>query len=148
MSYQTGVTFIEDLPELEDLEGPRHHQSAIRGNYHQSSYPGADMLPPGEANRYQKFIRKDNEAPHADSGMRTRELQSPQIAAPMEHSERNTMGPNITSRDSPSCLDVADHVENCPICSKIYKSDQTIYLIAIVVLAVISIILLKKVLDV
>jgi hypothetical protein len=146
MSYQTGVTFIEDLPELEDLEGSRHHQSAVRGNHHHSSYPGADMLPPGEANRFQKFIRKDNEPPHSESGMSARDLQAPQIVSPMEHFEKhNTMAP---TRDSPSCLDVADHVENCPICSKIYKSDQTIYLIAIVVLAVIAIILLKKVLDV
>jgi hypothetical protein len=148
MSYQTGVTFIEDLPELEDLEGPRPHQRAVRGNSHQSNYPGADMLPPGESNRYEKFIRKDTGSPPSESGMSARELQSPQISAPIENFEKNTMAPTITSRDSPSCLDVADHVENCPICSKIYKTDTTIYLIAIVVLAIISIILLKKVLDV
>ncbi len=54
----------------------------------------------------------------------------------------------VPMNNSPSCLEIADHIPNCPICSKLYESDKTIYLIAIVVLAMICIILLKKVLDV
>ena len=49
---------------------------------------------------------------------------------------------------TPSCLDVAEHIANCPICSKFYSTDKTIYIIAIVILSIICILLLKKVLDI
>ena len=52
------------------------------------------------------------------------------------------------SANSPSCLEIADHVSNCPICSRFYKNDNTIYIIAIVVLLIICILLLKKCLDI
>jgi len=47
----------------------------------------------------------------------------------------------------PTCLDIAEHISNCPICSKFYNNDKTIYIIAIVVLFIIVLILLKKILD-
>jgi hypothetical protein len=50
--------------------------------------------------------------------------------------------------DTPSCLSVAEHIASCPICSKFYNNDKTIYIIAIVVLALVCILLLKRVLDV
>jgi len=46
-----------------------------------------------------------------------------------------------------SCLDVHNHLENCPICRKIYKNDKTVLIIAIVILAILCILLLKKVLN-
>jgi hypothetical protein len=54
---------------------------------------------------------------------------------------------NIPSNSPYSCLDVAGHIENCPICSKFYNNDKSVYIIAIVILLIMSIILLKKVLD-
>ena len=47
-----------------------------------------------------------------------------------------------------NCIDVAGHIKDCPICSKFYKSDSTVYVIAIVLLAIVCLLLLKKVLDV
>ena len=44
-----------------------------------------------------------------------------------------------------SCRDVADHITNCPICSKLYKQKRTGYIIAIIVLVIINLILLNKV---
>ena len=49
--------------------------------------------------------------------------------------------------NSPSCLEVAEHIANCPICSKFYNSDKTPYIIAIVILLIVCILLIKKVLD-
>ena len=46
-----------------------------------------------------------------------------------------------------SCLDIANHVEGCPICSKFYKNSNTLFLIIIFILSVFCLILLKKVLD-
>jgi len=49
--------------------------------------------------------------------------------------------------NSPSCLEVAEHVANCPICSKFYNNDKTIYIVAIIVLSIVCLILLKRVLN-
>lgn len=46
------------------------------------------------------------------------------------------------------CIDICDHIKGCPICSKFYKTDKTIYVIVIVLLCLINLILLKKVLKV
>jgi len=60
----------------------------------------------------------------------------------------NSQNPySIPSHSPYSCLDIAGHIENCPICSKFYNNDKSVYIIAIVILVIICIILLKKVLD-
>jgi hypothetical protein len=58
-----------------------------------------------------------------------------------------TKMPRIIENYKPelSCRDVADHITNCPICSKLYKQKRTGYIIAIIVLVIINLILLNKV---
>ena len=46
-----------------------------------------------------------------------------------------------------SCMEIAQHVKNCPICSKFYDNDKSIYIVAIIILSIFCIILLKKILD-
>ena len=48
------------------------------------------------------------------------------------------------------CVAVANHIQNCPVCSKMYKNNnnQVIYIIIIVVLLIVCLILLQKVLIV
>ena len=161
MSYSTAnvqkFTMIDDLPDLDDLEGPPPYQSAVnQGQIRRSRYPGASMLPNGQEDKFAKFIRNGHQVPDA-AGMSSNIYQSP-----VENSLHSRSAPIIeelyekppadTKRyslpeNTPSCLDVAEHVANCPICSKFYNDDKSIYIIAIVVLAVICILLLKKVLD-
>ena len=46
-----------------------------------------------------------------------------------------------------NCLDICNHVNSCPLCSKIYNNnDRTIYIIIILILFAICIILMKKLL--
>jgi len=47
----------------------------------------------------------------------------------------------------PSCQDVGLHIASCPFCAPYYKCDKNPYMIAIILLSVLSIILLKMVLD-
>ena len=54
---------------------------------------------------------------------------------------------NIPSNSPYSCLDISSHIENCPICSKFYNTDKTIYVITILILIIFCIILLKKIID-
>ena len=127
------VTMIDDLPDLSDVE---------RSN---------QLLPPGQESKYRQFIRGSHQSP-VESGM-----------APYgggggggEYGNQGNPGnqeyhpPAVINmpRNTPTCLEIAEHVMNCPICSKFYNNDKTAYIIAIVMLAAVCIILLKRVLDV
>jgi hypothetical protein len=46
-----------------------------------------------------------------------------------------------------SCIEIANHVRSCPICSKFYDNDKSVYVIIIVILAIVCAILFKKVLE-
>jgi hypothetical protein len=46
-----------------------------------------------------------------------------------------------------NCIDVANHIKSCPICSKFYDNDKTMYVVVIIILVIICIILMKKVLE-
>ena len=165
MSYRTSATqnytMIDDLPDLDDLEGPPPHQRAVRTKQiRRSQYPGAEMLPNGQANKFGKFIRHPHPMPR-EAGMSVRDHYTganteadpsfrqhvPMVEESYQKSEENDLTTYAMPSGSPSCLNVAEHVANCPICSKFYNDDRTIYIIAIIVLAVMCALLLKKVLD-
>ena len=58
---------------------------------------------------------------------------------------------SIMRADNPApsinCQDFYNHVKSCPICSKFYNTDRTVYVIIIVLLSLVSLILLKRVLE-
>ena len=66
---------------------------------------------------------------------------------PIQESYNNNYSYSMPINSPYSCLDIAGHIENCPICSKFYNNDKSVYIIAIIILVIICIILLKKVLD-
>ena len=138
------VTPIEMLPELEDLE---------KGSDDRVFSHGSSILPPEQSDKFRKYIRQTHPI-SSHSGMiqnnKFRSNQSPgqerygmQIGEEQQPLKTFNMPPN-----TPSCLDVAEHIANCPICSKFYNTNNTIYIIAIIVLSIICILLLKKVLDI
>lgn len=55
---------------------------------------------------------------------------------------------NKSNNSDITCQKVLKHISNCPICSKFYNNDRTVYIIIIVILIIISLLLFKKVLDV
>ena len=147
------VTSLDMLPELEDLE-----TSGFANNQQKSTYPGAAMLPPKESDRFAKYIR-GNHTISQQAGMTPHiqehqyQHQQPEYKSIQEETykapNRKEEGLKTFNMPSgtPSCLDVAEHIANCPICSKFYNTDKTIYIIAIISLSIICILLLKKVLD-
>lgn len=46
-----------------------------------------------------------------------------------------------------SCLDIANHTTSCPICSKLYNTDKSIFVAVIVVLIIICLLLVKKLME-
>ena len=151
------VTPLEALPDLEDLD--IHGQGQGQGRrYVQSDRPIDD-------NKYDKYLR----APHRVdplSGMASYGGGPPQ-GMPMGMPYGAPQGPQGQGQEMmmnpPSggqayiekfasqqfnCIDIARHIQDCPICSKFYSSDKTIYIIVIVILAIVCLLLLKKVLNV
>lgn len=135
------VTYIDDLPDLDDIEG---------------GMPGNGGIPHNIPEKYRKFIRPSH-APPNEAGMQS--YGGPQVEH-MGHMEHMGPGGQVESysqltnqyskllHGSPTCIEVADHIASCPICSRFYTNDKSACIIAIVVLAIICIILLKKVLDI
>ena len=151
MSYSTAntqkFTLIDDLPDLDDLEGNKVDD------------------------KYNKFLRNNHITP-MQAGMSSPQITEQAMMGPpgmgppgmghpgMGHPGMGYPGmdPTITPvfepykntnlTNGPSCIDVAKHIATCPLCSKFYKCDNTIYIVTIVILVIICLILLKKVLDV
>jgi hypothetical protein len=117
-----GYTKIEDLPELGDVEGqlPRHDGSM------------------------NKFIRGGHQMMQ-QAGMQA-------YAPPPQHPPQEMMAPPPPPAqpdwESISCLDINRHITQCPICSRFYGRDNTVYIIAIIVLCIVCLLLLKRVLNV
>lgn len=51
------------------------------------------------------------------------------------------------SGGSHSCIDVAEHTHNCLVCSKLYTNNNTLLLIIISFLALVNLLLIKKILE-
>ncbi len=167
------ITPIEMLPELDDLEKGNINKDAKDVN--NPSYSGAMMLPPAERDKFGRYIR-GNHAFSPESGMRPTsnfmyqqqppqpqqpQQQLPQVPMPEQYQQQyqrqyqqqyepyQAQQPQqVYDVSSPSCIDVANHIASCPICSKFYNNDKTVYIIAIILLSILCVLLLKKVLDV
>ena len=136
-----GFTRIEDLPDL-DNQG----LNAVGAG-------GDDEYRHRDVN---KFIRNNNRMIPNGAGM-SREPPPPRMTPPVEMIEQAPVmdmryhhkqhAPERPDPMSLNCVDVAMHIEQCPICSKFYNGDKSLYVIVIVILAIICLLLLKKVLN-
>ena len=149
-SKKRNVTYIDQLPDLEDLERNTNIPTGKNNN---------EVQPGGVPEKFRKFIRTPMKQSHPESGMTPSNYPQHQEFYNTQHQEfyntqpqefYNTQPqkPFRQTTSSPTCLDVESHVSNCPICSKFYKNENAIYIIAIVVLSIICILLLKRVLNV
>lgn len=46
-----------------------------------------------------------------------------------------------------NCPSVMLHINSCPLCNKLYNPDRTLYILLITILGVVSLVLLKRVMD-
>jgi len=133
MPKHQNVTFIEDLIDTDTLlAGPMEMDD--RQSYNEQI-----------KNRH---IRKHNHH-HMNDAINGGRQMVPHIEniqyieqpMPMQHMPMQRYDEEI------SCMTIAQHVKNCPICSKFYNPDQSMYIIAIIVLIIICIVLLKRLID-
>ena len=126
------VTPLDQLPELQDLD----REQQMGGG-------GAPRPPP---DHYQKFVRRPMRIdPQAGMAPMGPPLEAIGMGQGMGQGIPEMYMPHMPAGN---CIDIARHIQDCPICSKFYSSDKTVYIIIIVILAIICILLLKKVLDV
>lgn len=158
---RNNVTMIDDLPYLEDIE----NISNMNG------------VPPTEMKQVSKFIRDTTYNPPVESGMylshqqpQQQHHQQPSRYSKVSHNQvqhqpmvmiEQTIEGGGGGGDegghhhnhqmhrilSLSCVDVAEHATNCIVCSKLYNTDTTLYIIVISILLLTVVILMKKVLD-
>ena len=46
-----------------------------------------------------------------------------------------------------NCIDIVNHVSECPLCSRFYANDKSMYLFIIIILVVFIVILAKRIID-
>lgn len=44
-----------------------------------------------------------------------------------------------------NCIDIAQHIDTCPICSRLYDTDKTLYILAIIGLLVLCFLMVKRI---
>jgi hypothetical protein len=140
---QQNITMIDDLPDLDDLE-----------NFNTQAYGvhpvGISRAPEQGLTQQQRdrFIRTPHRPP-AGAGMNNMDNTAivpnkfVQLPPPPRH---ENIEPYHTTSNI-NCIEIAEHIKHCPICSKFYNTDKTIFVVALVILAIVCILLLKRVLE-
>lgn len=140
------ITPIDMLPELEDIDGPRPFERAVKGPQIKGSrYPG-ENLPPGEEQRFQKVIRENHTTP-IESGMGSGQNFNQPSGQDMQD-QQQYLSYNASAEPEPSCKACAEHTSTCKVCKAYYGNDKTLYIIIIVTLIAICLLLFKKVMDI
>ncbi len=136
------VTLIENLPELSDIE------NSFGGGGGRSGERGDDPSGMGGGNNRgaDKYIRKLKR-----ENFQNTPYENNQYIVEQPRYEEMFESPSTSqSQGSPqfTCLDVCNHIKGCPLCSKFYNNDNSLYIIIIIALLILVIILTKKVLNV
>ena len=63
------------------------------------------------------------------------------------HGHRNNESSIERFHEDISCMTVANHIKDCPICSKFYNNDNSMYIVCIALLIIVCIILLKRIIE-
>ncbi len=170
MSYKNNITMIDDLPDISDIDGTSNSmgglsmipdsarfQKFLRNNNNNNLHNSSGMNS-GQDN-YKLGYHNINQGSYIDS-MPQQNMSNIYSSKLPQHLYGSSGGFAPESQmyyeayDSPqykdnlNCRDVASHISNCHVCSRLYNNDKTYYIIAICVLIIICILLFKRILDV
>lgn len=159
---------INELPDLNDLDTgggmgqPNQSMSrgvpgGVPGGMSQQSHIG-ELVPPGMVDSARKHIRSTGKPFMNESGMtpynppnhyRSYENYGDSPSAPNGYySDRSAHHYHSQPIPSLHCIEIANHIAECPVCKKIYNCNTTIYIAIIIALAIVCLLLLKRVLNV
>jgi hypothetical protein len=149
ISPQAGMTNqIRDLPSRPPPPHTREALDESIGGYGHGN--GAHATMNYEARPRQEY---SGPPPHGPNGLPNGPNGLPQGLAQGLAQEEQIIQENFVreaGNTSPplNCIDVANHIQSCPICSKFYNNDKTLYILAIIILSIVCLLLLKKVLNI
>lgn len=122
------VTYIDELFDVsEDYVDTQNHQNhgSIRKN-------NITNLQFENQNHGPSFI--ENESQY-------KKIPQPPPPPPTEK-------PMLKESEELNCVNICNHIKNCPVCNRLYNSnDKTIYIIIIIILGILCLLLLKRVLK-
>lgn len=154
--YEHDVTPIDSLPSFNGMQDDGY---------------GTTILPDEQDARTRKYIRNNHAVP-IESGMQSRHTASHRNSMDAyglqeqyfanQRQQRSPLLKETSYVSEPDyddyhrhqdmghrlyCGDVVEHVRSCPICSRYFSNDKTIYIILIIALSVACVLLIKKLLD-
>lgn len=158
----TPISELKDIDALEmgDFIDDDHFSST---HFNANTNNGLGMIPSEHSERMQKFIRQQH-IPTEYSGMRNSNhgnpysyieddkmyhrsnIQMPTMIEQSNMKNSHNYSPN-QNVDNLNCREIAEHIKSCPVCSKIYNKDPTIYIVIIIILIISIILLLRKLLQ-
>jgi arginyl-tRNA--protein-N-Asp/Glu arginylyltransferase len=127
------ITMIDELPSLEDVENNNEYDENLNNEQYQKYIRGTHRLKPDSGMTEKKYIPQHNIQQNSIQEDNINEYQNSQNFDPLR---------------AIHCIDIIEHVKLCPICSRFYKDDKTIYIIIIIMLVLLCLILIKKILNV
>lgn len=130
-----GVTPIEQLINLEDEEKTREETLT---KYKLKSIRNTGGR--GGMTSYEKFYSPEPEQP----SVQMERVRMAALNSMVEDTDEDYISNQMRNIN---CVDIAHHTHNCLVCSRLYNTDKTIYMVLIGLLSVICLILLKKVLE-
>lgn len=151
--YRKNVTMIDDLPELEEgMPKPPMQAQDQR---------------PQDMKFVQKFLRDtsnkgmgkyEEHQQQIQQQMQQYPIQNPLknnlINLPMErptlniYSQEGEIIEPPTQKSFITCVEVMQHIKECPVCTKIYKdNDKSLYIVVIVILGLVCLILMKRIFE-
>ena len=131
-----------DNRELKDL-----HNNYTENDDMINNYKNDDIMHHGIHSKYHNFREDNNHMYRHNNYMQNNKnfKYNPYDVEPIHENYEN----KSSYKDTPSnqCVDVADHAANCPVCSKLYANNNTIFILIIVFLALVNLLLLKRILE-
>lgn len=134
------VTHVEDLLDIDNEKMEQMASKKMKQSHVPPASSGMVSHLPDQILRDQAQIVRDQQQPiSVQNYPQHMMMSSPYVD--MDNESVKEVKANL------NCLDVCDHIKTCPICTKFYKNDNTVYIVVIIVLIIISLLLLKNVLD-
>lgn len=173
----TSINELMDIDEIEYQQYRNQNlnsqiggsNSGQRHSTYGSAYANPD-IGREDNNRYNKFIRNNNfnkipedagmnfskSNPYINSSSQYYQSSNPlrEQSSFLNENEIDNSSFMINQNKYPdhlsntTCIQVAEHIRDCPICCKFYKNDNTVYIIVIIILSIMCLLLLKRVLDI
>ena len=138
------VTFIDDLFDVSSIQSPTFIEE---GNRERDEY---------NTQIQSKHIRKYKDNSYGMNGGMQNDffpLPPPQMYQQMVQPQQMIQPQQLYQPqqhilpEEISCLTISNHIKNCPICSKFYNSDYSIYIVCIILLIIVCALLVKKLIE-